>query len=172
MSLIQKPFDDSGVSLVDDIARYGVAISRRIDRLKVSESFSLSGNRQLSSAAIAFAACDVINDIVRAAGEDSYRVECAGAARTFALDSEGFDSCPQAQSAEAITPVIHAELMVAIKDVLRDPDLIAGQEQVTTQTVLLALVWSSLMFLAEVVPIEEARGLVEDRILEGFRTLS
>jgi hypothetical protein len=172
MSLIQKPFDDSGVSLVDDIARYGVAISKRLERLKASGSFSLPGNRQLLSAAVAFAACDVISDIIRATGENSYRVECAGAARTFALDSGGFENHPPVKIAKAINPATHAKLMEGIKEVLREPGLIAGQEQVTTQTVLLALVWSSLVLLAEVVPIEEARKLIENRILEGHRPLS
>jgi hypothetical protein len=164
MSLIQKPFDDSGVGLVDDIARYGVAISRRIERLKSGQS--------ISAAAIAFAICDVIRDIAQATGEDRYRLECARAATTFSLDSEGLDHGAVNGPVDVISPEAHNELMTAIKDILRDSDVISDQAQVTTQTILLALVWSALMFLAETVEVEEARERVRDRILQGKRPLS
>lgn len=167
MSLIQKPFDDSGVNLVDDIARYGVAICRRTEQLKLSQSFPTSGGKPISSAAIAFAICDVIGDIVVATGEESYRMECARAAHTFALDSVGADISVQSQPTEAISPATHRELMACIKDLLREPDIIGEREQVTTQTILLALVWSALMFLAEQVAVEEVREWVKDRILAG-----
>ena len=49
MSLISKPFDDSGVDMVDDIAAYGLSISKRLEqfrqrtRLHGEDATSLTG---------------------------------------------------------------------------------------------------------------------------------
>ncbi|CAN0595048.1 unnamed protein product, partial [Ectocarpus sp. 12 AP-2014] len=87
MSLISKPFDDSGVELVDRIALYGSAISARVEHLRTASRRPGVTDVNYSGLEIGMALCDALNQIIGATRQETYRSECARAASTLFLEA-------------------------------------------------------------------------------------
>lgn len=170
MSLISKPFDDSGVELVDRIALYGSAISASVEQLRRASRRPGLSDVNYSGIEIGMALCDALNRIIGATGQDSYRNESARAASTLFLEAAmAGEPCGDQDLLMATAASMSPDpvLKEAIDDILRDPEVLPADDGVTTQTVLLALVWSALVFAMESMPLPAARQCVRQRITGG-----
>ena len=162
MSLISKPFDDSGVEMVDDIARYGTAISERLELFRARHRAHRKPSNDGSGIAFAMAICDAMSDIIKRSNQESYRDAYARAANTLF-----FECTSPAQLADPLPPESFQqspELIQAVNDILADDELLSADGSVALQTVLMAMVWSALTFALESLPAGEARSCVRKRI--------
>jgi hypothetical protein len=174
MSLISKPFDDSGVELVDRIALYGSAISARVEHLRTASRRPGVTDVNYSGLEIGMALCDALNQIIGATRQETYRSECARAASTLFLEAAmAGEPCGDQDLLMATAASMSPDpvLKDAIEDILRDPEVLPADDGVTTQTVLLALVWSALVFAMESTPLPAARQCVRRRITGGASAL-
>lgn len=87
MSLISKPFDDSGVEMVDEIAQYGTAISKRLEHFRSRLWLQHETTGSYSGAVIASALCNVMSQIIENSNQEQFRAEYARAAETFFFES-------------------------------------------------------------------------------------
>jgi hypothetical protein len=163
MSLISKPFDDSGVEMGDDIARYGMCISRRIEQFRQKYRPQFQGAESFGGLAVAMVLCDTMSEIIDKASHEPYRSECARAADTMFFAPVNPDQLPAHPPAELQT---HSrELVDAINAILADDQLLPSDGSVPLQTVLLAMVWCALSFAMESLPLDQARARIRHRML-------
>lgn len=64
MSLISKPFDDSGVEMVDEIAQYGTAISKRLEQFRSKRQLRHDAPGGYSGIVIAASICSAMGNII------------------------------------------------------------------------------------------------------------
>lgn len=162
MSLISKPFDDSGVDFVDEVTKYGLAIYHAVDGHRHATDSALLLSKA-DGKSIALAVCRFIDSVIADDTSGAYRAECVRSAGTLYLDVVGTQ--PQTASATASPDPI--ELAQEIAGIVARPGVVPKDETVTTHTVLLALVWAALMFCSENLPIPEARAIVKEAIASG-----
>ncbi|PSF06236.1 hypothetical protein [Marinobacter halophilus] len=171
MSLIYKPFDDSGVDMVDDIARYGTSISKRIEQFRQRGRLQGAASEPYSGFAVALALCDTLSEIIDSSSHEPYRVECARAVDTLCFESmtsghlSGCEEPPKNHRHSQ-------ELIQAISAILADDQILPADGSIPLQTVLLALVWSALTFALESLPPDQARLQVQKRIRNSKSALS
>lgn len=163
MSLISKPFDDSGVEMVDDIARYGTSISKRIEQFRQRSRLRGDSAKPYSGLEVTRVLCDTLCGIIDTSSYEPYRTECARAADTLFFEAMAPDHLPG-----QTPPNNHRqcrELDQAISSILADDQILPADGSVPLQTVLLALVWSALSFAMESLSADQARAWVRQRIM-------
>lgn len=165
MSLISKPFDDSGVEMVDEIAQYGTAISKRLEQFRSRHQLRHDTPGGYSGIVIAASICNAMGDIIKRSNQEPFRAEYARAAETFFFEHVS----PDAPSNP--TPLDDCrsshELIQVVNTLLADDQILPADGSVSLQTVMMALVWSALTFAMESLPPEQARSYVQQRILHG-----
>lgn len=162
MSLISKPFDDSGIGMVDDIAHYGTSISKRIEQCRQRRRLRGDTAHPFSGLDVTLALCDTLCGIIDTSSHEPYRTECARAADTlfFEAMSQDYPSQDPSQNHQQLQ-----DLSQEIRSILADDQILPTDGKVPLQTVLLALVWSALSFAMESLPADQARALVRQRIM-------
>lgn len=170
MSLISKPFDDSGVEMVDDIARYGTSISKRIEQFRQRSRLRGDGTNPLSGLDVTLALCDTLSGIIDTSSHQGYRTECARAADTIFFESLSPDYLPREEPSNN-HPQSQA-LIQEINSILADDQILPADGSIPLQTVLLALVWSALSFAIESLPADQARAWIRARIMNSAATAS
>ncbi|KPQ27284.1 MAG: hypothetical protein HLUCCX14_15375 [Marinobacter excellens HL-55] len=165
MSLISKPFDDSGVDMVDDIARYGTLISKRIEQFRQRNHLRGSTGNTLSGLEVTLALCETLSRIIDTSSHEPYRTECARAVDTIFLESVSVDSLSGPEPTFKVRQ--SQDLMQEISSILADDQALPGDGSVPLQTVLLALVWSALIFATESLPADQARAWVRQYIMHS-----
>lgn len=163
MSLISKPFDDSGVDMVDDIARYGLCISKRIEQFRQRNRLKTDTANSLSGLDVTLVLCDTLSGIIDTTSHEPYRTECARAADTIYFESVSPDYLPR-QEPSNNHPLAPA-LIQEISSILADDQIVPADGSVPLQTIMLALVWSALSFAIESIPADQARLWVRERIM-------
>ncbi|WP_150912808.1 hypothetical protein [Marinobacter halotolerans] len=169
MSLISKPFDDSGVEMVDDIARYGTSISKRIEQFR-HRSGQKRGQRSdsanhYSGFVVMQVLCDTVCEIIDTSKNERLRTECARAANTFFIESAFPDDLTDQGLADNHQP--SQELIQEVSSILTDDQILPADGSVPLQTLLLALVWAALSFAMESLPADQARSWVRQRIMDA-----
>ena len=167
MSLISKPFDDSGVEMVDEIAQYGIAISKRLEQFRSKRQLRPDAPGGYSGIVIAASICSAMGNIIERSNQESFRDGYARAAQTFFFEHVS----PDAPSIPATVEDCRSspELLQAINALLADDQILPADGSVSLQTVMMALVWSALTFAMESLPPEQARSYVQKQILNGDR---
>lgn len=166
MSLISKPFDDSGVEMVDEIAHYGTAISKRIEqvRSKTQRHGHASGGH--SGIVVAASICSALGDLIKRSNQEPFRAEYARAADTFFFEyvspEPASDPLPCTEDCQP-----SPELLEAINTLLADDQMLPSDGSVPMQTVMMAMVWSALTFAMESLALEQAQMFVQQQILNG-----
>lgn len=163
MSLISKPFDDSGVGMVDDIARYGASISQRIEQFRQRSRLREHTSRPYSGFEVALVLCDTLRRIIDTSSHKPYRTECARVTYTLFFESMSPDYLPDLEPLNNYRQ--SQELIQEIRSILADDQILPGDGSVPLQTVLLALVWSALSFAMESLPSDQARFWVRQHIM-------
>ncbi|TGN41191.1 hypothetical protein [Marinobacter confluentis] len=167
MSLISKPFDDSGVEMVDDIARYGTSISKRIEQFRQRSTQRRDSANHCSGFAVMRVLCDTVCEIIDTAENEALRKECARAANTFFIESAFPDDCPDSGPLDNHQP--SQALIQEVSSILADDKIVPADGSVQLQTLLLALVWAALSFAMESLPADQARSWVRQRIMDSAR---
>ena len=165
MNLISKPFDDSGVDMVDDIARYGTSISKRIEQFRQRRHLRGDAATTLSGLDVTLALCDALCGIIETSSHEPYRTECSRAANTMFFESMTPDSLPPQERLNNHRQ--SPELVQEISSILADNQILPADGSVSLQTVLLALVWSALSFAIESLPADQARAWIRQRIMRS-----
>ena len=170
MSLISKPFDDSGVDMVDDIAAYGLSISKRLEQFRQRTRLHREDATSLTGLDLTSALCDTLCEIIDASSHEPYRAACARAADTIFFETMSSTYRPHQQPSQINE---HSrELLQHINSILADDQVLPADGSVPLQTVLLALVWSALSFAIESLPADEARVWVRERIMNSAASTS
>ena len=167
MSLISKPFDDSGVEMVDEIAQYGTAISKRLEQFRWKRQLRHDAPGGYSGIVIAASICSAMGNIIERSNQESFRDGYARAAQTFFFEHVSSDAPSIAATVEDCRS--SPELLQAINALLADDQILPADGSVSLQTVMMALVWSALTFAMESLPPEQARSYVQQQILNGDR---
>ena len=167
MSLISKPFDDSGVEMVDEIAQYGTAISKRLEQFRSKRQLRHDAPGGYSGIVIAASICSAMGNIIERSNQESFRDGYARAAQTFFFEHVSSDAPSIAATVEDCRS--SPELLQAINALLADVQILPADGSVSLQTVMMALVWSALTFAMESLPPEQARSYVQQQILNGDR---
>ncbi|HET8849035.1 MAG TPA: hypothetical protein VFM78_04025 [Marinobacter sp.] len=162
MSLISKPFDDSGIDFVDDVARYGLAIYAAVDGRRRSFT-SASALPKAEGKAIALAICRVIDNMINKEANGVYRAECVRSANALYIEVTGI----QPPALPSGTPHDAEELSREVSGIVTGTSVVPDDQTVTTHTMLLALVWAALMFCTENTPLPEARAVIKAAIASG-----
>lgn len=170
MSLISKPFDDSGVDMVDDIARYGLCISKRIEQFRQRNRLHGETANALSGLDVALVLCDTLCGIIDTSSHEPYRTECARAADSIFFESVSSDYRPHPEPSNNQRQT--QELVREINSILADDQILPSDGSVPLQTVLLALVWSALSFAIESLPADQARAWVQERLVNSAPSAS
>lgn len=167
MSLISKPFDDSGVEMVDDIAQYGTAISKRLEQFRSQRQLRHDTTGGYSGIVIAASICRAMGNIIERSNQEPFRAGYARAAQTFFFEhvSSAAPSNPVPDQDRRSSP----ELLQVINNLLADEQILPSDGSVSLQTVVMALVWSALTFAMESLSPEQARSFVQQQILNGDR---
>ncbi|WP_203300865.1 hypothetical protein [Marinobacter sediminum] len=165
MSLISKPFDDSGVEMVDDIARYGTSISKRIEQFRQRSHLRGEATNPLSGLEVTLVLCDILGEIIDTSAHEEYRTECARAADTIFFESVSADYPTHQEPSNNLRK--SRELMKELGSILADDQILPADGSVPVQTVLLALVWSALSFAMESLPAEQARAWIRQRVISS-----
>lgn len=170
MSLISKPFDDSGVDMVDDIARYGLSITKQIEQFRQRNRLRAETANSLSGLDITLVLCDTLNEIIDTSSYEPYRSQCARAADTIFFESvsEGCLPCGMPSDNHPQSGALIQE----VNAILADDRILPADGSLPIQTVLLALVWSALSFAMESLPAEEARAYIRERITNAVPSAS
>ncbi|MFO7813473.1 MAG: hypothetical protein ACQETT_03950 [Pseudomonadota bacterium] len=167
MSLISKPFDDSGVEMVDDIARYGTSISKRIEQFRQRSGQRSDSANLYSGFAVMWVLCDTVCEIIDTSANEPFRKECARAANTFLIESACPDDLPDLGLPDDHQP--SQALIKEVSSILADDQIVPANGSVPLQTLLLALVWAALSFAMESLPADQARTWVRQRIMDSAR---
>ena len=167
MSLISKPFDDSGVEMVDEIAQYGTAISKRLEQFRSKRQLRHDAPGGYSGIVIAASICSAMGNIIERSNQESFRDGYARAAQTFFFEHVSSDAPSIAATVEDCRS--SPELLQFINALLADDQILPADGSVSLQTVMMALVWSALTFAMESLPPEQARSYVQQQILNGDR---
>jgi len=165
MSLISKPFDDSGVEMVDDIARFGTSISKRIEQFRHRSGQRSDSANHYSGFVVMQVLCDTVCEIINTSKNESLRTECARAANTFFIESAFPGDLPDQGLADNHQP--SQELIQEVSSILGDDQVLPADGSVPLQTLLLALVWAALSFAMESLPADQARSWVRQRIMDA-----
>ncbi|SNC65969.1 hypothetical protein SAMN04487881_1449 [Marinobacter sp. es.048] len=167
MSLISKPFDDSGVEMVDEIAQYGTAISKRLEQFRSKSQLRHDTPGGYSGIVIAASICSAMENIIERSNQEPFRAGYARAAQTFCFE----DVSPDASSSPVTLEDCRSspELLQVINTLLADEQILPADGSVSLQTVMMALVWSALTFAMESLPPGQARFYVQQKILDGDR---
>lgn len=165
MSLISKPFDDSGVEVVDEIAQYGTAISERLEQFRSKRQLRHDTPGGYSGIVIAASICSAMGNIIERSNQEPFRAGYARAAQTFFFEhvAPAAPSNPVPDQDCRSSP----ELLQVINTVLADDQILPADGSASLQTVMMALVWSALTFAMESLPPEQARSYVQQQILNG-----
>ena len=167
MSLISKPFDDSGVEMVDEIAQYGTAISKRLEHFRSKRQLRHDAPGGYSGIVIAASLCSAMGNIIERSNQEPFRAGYARAAQTFFFEHVSPDSTPIPANVEDCRS--SPELLQVINALLADGQILPADGSVSLQTIMMALVWSALTFAMESLPPEQARSYVQQQILNGDR---
>jgi|TARA_R100000306_G_scaffold59809_1_gene59188 hypothetical protein len=167
MSLISKPFDDSGVEMVDEIAQYGIAISKRLEQFRSKRQLRHDTTGGYSGIVIAASICSAMGDIIERSNQEPFRAGYARAAQTFFFEHVSPDSPSIPATVEDCRS--SPELLQFINALLADDQILPADGSVSLQTVMMALVWSALTFAIESLPPEQARSYVQQQILNEDR---
>jgi len=165
MSLISKPFDDSGVEMVDEIAQYGTAISKQLEQFRSKTQLRHDTPGGYSGVVIAASICNAIGHIIKRSNQEPFRAEYARAAETFFFEHVSTDSPANPVPLEDRQP--SPELLQVINNLLADDQILPADGSVSIQTVMMAMVWSAMTFAMESLPPEQARFYVQQQILNG-----
>ncbi|MBL3826697.1 MULTISPECIES: hypothetical protein [Marinobacter] len=167
MSLITKPFDDSGVEMVDEIAHYGTAISKRLEQFRSKRQLRHDTPGGYSGIVISASICSAMGNIIERSNQKPFRAGYARAAQTLFFEHVSPDtpSIPATVEDCRSSP----ELLQVINTLLADDQVLPADGSVSLQTVMMALVWSALTFAMESLPPEQARSYVQQQILNGDR---
>lgn len=163
MSLISKPFDDSGVEMVDEIARYGTAISKRLEQFRSRNQLRHDLHGAYSGTVIAASLCNVMGRIIKSSNQEPFRTEYARAADSFFFENVTPFAPTEPMSAENCRP--SPEVLQAIDTILADDQILPSDGSVSLQTVMMALAWSALTFALESLPPEQASAYVRQHII-------
>jgi len=175
MSLISKPFDDSGVDMVDAIAAYGLCISKRLEQFRQRNRLRGEHSKSLTGLCLASALCDTVSGIIDASSYEPYRAACARAADTIFFEtmiSEPTASNDRPHQEPSNGNKQSREMAQHINSILADDQILPADGSVPLQTVLLALVWSALSFAVESLPADQARVWVRERIANSASSAS
>ena len=107
MSLISKPFDDSGVEMVDEIAQYGTAISERLEQFRSKRQLRHDTPGGYSGIVIAASICSAMGNIIARSNQEPFRAGYARAAQTFFFEHVAPAAQPNPVHDQACRPSPH-----------------------------------------------------------------
>lgn len=168
MPLIQKPFDDSGVEMVDTLASIGTAITQQTLSSSVAGSIYNRLDQPCANLAIAQAMCALLKELLEVNGLQNQVRHFAQLARTLAFECES--PLPKPASARTTTKTSRAHpqdidnLAAEIRAIVCRPDIVPQDGSIATTTVLSAVVWSAVTFASGALATNEARRWVADSL--------